>query len=87
MSYVETIIVYTFFKIWNFFSIRAMKKVSPYLELGDTLMIRRCGEAGYDFRQNFILMERTISKRKCCEPVVKRAVSKTLKFVKQNYPK
>jgi len=76
---VETLLSITFSKFGNL-SIKAMKKVIPYLELGDTYD-KACGEAGYDFRQNHINEE--YIKENVANPVVKRAVSKTIKVVKQ----
>lgn len=69
----------TFSKFGNL-SIKAMKNVIPYLELGDTYD-KACSEAGYDFRQNQINEE--YIKENVTNPVVKRAVSKTIKVVKQ----
>lgn len=61
-------------------SIKAMKNIIPYLEMGD-IYDKACEAAGYDFRQNQIDWE--YIEENVTNPVVKRAVSKTIKVVKQ----
>lgn len=76
---VEKLLSITFSKFGHL-SIKAMKNIIPYLELGDTYD-KASTEAGYDFKQNGI--DEKFIKENVTNPVVKRAVSKTIKVVKQ----
>lgn len=74
---VELLLPINFSKFGNL-SIKAMKNILPYLEMGYTYD-KACEAAGYDFRYKKI--DRKHIHENVNNPVVKRAVSQTIKVV------
>lgn len=76
---IDKLLPITFSKFGNL-SLKAMQNIIPYLELGD-IYSEAATNAGYDFRHNKIDWE--YIEENVMNPVVKRAVSKTIKVVDQ----
>ena len=76
---IDKLLPITFSKFGNL-SVKAMQNIIPYLELGD-IYSEAATNAGYDFRHNKI--DWKYIEENVMNPVVKRAVSKTIKVVDQ----
>ena len=76
---IEKLLPITFSKFGNL-SLKAMQNIIPHLEFGD-IYSEAATNAGYDFRHNKI--DWKYIEENVMNPVVKRAVSKTIKVVNQ----
>lgn len=76
---IEELLLLNFTKFGHL-SIKSMKKIIPYLEMGQVYS-DATRNAGYDFREKKISDE--MIRNEIANPVVKRAVTKAIKIVKQ----